>query len=49
MDSPSSVMLLYTILILSTIRSEESLILYLKKYLSFWLLIVGFDNFKISP
>lgn len=30
-DKPSSVLLLYTILILSTIRSEESLLMYLKK------------------
>ena len=44
MESPSSVVLLYTILILSTIRSEESLILYLKKYVLSWLCIVEFDS-----
>ena len=47
MESPTSVVLLYMILILSTIRSEESLILYLKKYVLSWLYIVEFDSSTI--
>ncbi|KNB46274.1 hypothetical protein JH06_2447 [Blastocystis sp. subtype 4] len=43
MESPSSVVLLYMILILSTIRSEESLILYLKKIRQFHDITLNFD------